>query len=322
VDTVYADVSIPFSYLISTVYKQDVQISPQYPESIIRIEFSTLSEEEALAANNGYDVESLTDSQTWTYNDRDANKIEHDHSQRYQQSSPNDFISTSYEAGTLPKHYGLSTSLYDDDRDYASTLPRSVGLHSYPTQFSPSNPLIPRDGGLGNDKPQKSKSFMSSLKHLTLPGRKHHNKDKRDNSVSSQASSSSQLNTSLQSPQANTVSHSLSTASPGPYPGEYFLSKSTDSRPIRRSRSISQSFKNLFRSNSKKKVNVAKADALGEFENGMHNFIVDNRNYLPTSTPTSKKLAFFHRRKSKQTAKQQTNVSTNSLSSYDCSRRQ
>jgi hypothetical protein len=52
----------------------------------------------------------------------------------------------------------------------------------------------------------------------------------------------------------------------------------------------------------------------------MHNFIVDNRNYLPTSTPTSKKLAFFHRRKSKQTAKQQTNVSTNSLSSYDCSR--
>jgi hypothetical protein len=52
---------------------------------------------------------------------------------------------------------------------------------------------------------------MSSLKHLTLPGRKHHNKDKRDNSVSSQASSSSQLNTSLQSPQANTVSHSLST---------------------------------------------------------------------------------------------------------------
>jgi hypothetical protein len=38
VDTVYADVLIPFSYVTSTVYKQDVQISPQYPESIIRIE--------------------------------------------------------------------------------------------------------------------------------------------------------------------------------------------------------------------------------------------------------------------------------------------
>jgi hypothetical protein len=49
---------------------------------------------------------------------------------------------------------------------------------------------------------------------------------------------------------------------------EYILSKSTDSTPIRRSRSISQSFKNLFRSNSKKKGNAAKTDALGEFENG------------------------------------------------------
>ncbi|CAF0754282.1 unnamed protein product [Adineta steineri] len=38
VDTIYADVLIPFSYVTSTAYKQDVQISPQYPESIIRIE--------------------------------------------------------------------------------------------------------------------------------------------------------------------------------------------------------------------------------------------------------------------------------------------
>jgi hypothetical protein len=47
---------------------------------------------------------------------------------------------------------------------------------------------------------------------------------------------------------------------------EYFLDNTSDPRPIRRSRSISQSFKNLFRSHSKKKA--AKADALGEFENG------------------------------------------------------
>jgi hypothetical protein len=51
---------------------------------------------------------------------------------------------------------------------------------------------------------------MSSLKHLTLPRRKHHNKDKHENSMGSQASSISQLNTSLQSPQTNPVSHSLS----------------------------------------------------------------------------------------------------------------
>ncbi|CAF3670532.1 unnamed protein product [Rotaria sordida] len=38
VDTVYADVSIPFSYATSTIYKQDIQINPQHPESIIRLE--------------------------------------------------------------------------------------------------------------------------------------------------------------------------------------------------------------------------------------------------------------------------------------------
>ena len=75
--------------------------------------------------------------------------------------------------------------------------------------MSPSNPLTPRDGGLGNAKPQKSKSFINSLKHLTIPRRKHH-KDKHNTSMSSQASSTSQLNTSLQSPPTNTVSHSLS----------------------------------------------------------------------------------------------------------------
>lgn len=37
-DTLYADVTIPFSYVTSTVYKEDVQISPQHPESIIRME--------------------------------------------------------------------------------------------------------------------------------------------------------------------------------------------------------------------------------------------------------------------------------------------
>lgn len=37
-DKLYTDVSIPFSYVTSTIYKEDVRITPQYPESIIRIE--------------------------------------------------------------------------------------------------------------------------------------------------------------------------------------------------------------------------------------------------------------------------------------------
>jgi hypothetical protein len=51
---------------------------------------------------------------------------------------------------------------------------------------------------------------MSSLKHLTLPRRKNLNKDKHENSMSSQASSISQLNSGLYSPATNPVSHSLS----------------------------------------------------------------------------------------------------------------
>ncbi|CAF1255419.1 unnamed protein product [Rotaria sordida] len=39
VDKIYADVTIPFSYITSTIYKQDVRITPQHPDSIVRIEF-------------------------------------------------------------------------------------------------------------------------------------------------------------------------------------------------------------------------------------------------------------------------------------------
>ncbi|CAM4884761.1 unnamed protein product [Rotaria socialis] len=318
-DTVYADLSIPFSYEMSTVYKQDIQISQQYPESIIRLEFSTLSEEEALTANNGYDVESIDDSQIWTYNERDINKIEQSYPQRYQQSPSHDFLSSPYETSTLPKNYGLSTSLYDDNPDYLSTIPRSSDIGPSTNTFSPYSPLSIRDGNQEYEKPQKSKSFMNSLKHLTLPRRKNRNKDKHNTSMNSNTSSITQLNNSVQTPSTNPVAHSFSSALPGPTP-EYFLAHPTDVRPIRRSRSISQSFKNLFRSNSKKKAHAAKTDALEEYENGTHNYIVDNSNFLSTSTPTQKKLSFLHRRKSKQKNKEQAHYSANSLSSFDCSR--
>ncbi|CAF2102201.1 unnamed protein product [Rotaria magnacalcarata] len=274
--------------------------------------FSTLSEEETLIANNGYDVESIDDSQIWTYNERDINKIEQSYPQRYQQSPSNDFLLSSYETSTLPKNYGLSTSLYDDNHDYLSTIPRSSDIGPSTNTFSPYSPLPIRDGNHEYDKPQKSKSFMSSLKHLTLPRRKNRNKDKHNNSTSSNTSSITQLNNSVQTPPTNPVAHSFSS--------EYILAHPTDVRPIRRSRSISQSFKNLFRSSSKKKAHAAKTDALGEYENGTHNYIVDNSNFLSTSTPTPKKLSFLHRHKSKQKNKERTHYSANSLSSFDCSR--
>ena len=44
----------------------------------------------------------------------EANKIEQAYAQRYQQVQNNDFVTTSYDTGTLPKNYGLSSSLYDD----------------------------------------------------------------------------------------------------------------------------------------------------------------------------------------------------------------
>ncbi|CAF2051340.1 unnamed protein product [Rotaria magnacalcarata] len=253
--------------------------------------FSTLSEEETLI---------------------DINKIEQSYPQRYQQSPSNDFLLSSYETSTLPKNYGLSTSLYDDNHDYLSTIPRSSDIGPSTNTFSPYSPLPIRDGNHEYDKPQKSKSFMSSLKHLTLPRRKNRNKDKHNNSTSSNTSSITQLNNSVQTPPTNPVAHSFSS--------EYILAHPTDVRPIRRSRSISQSFKNLFRSSSKKKAHAAKTDALGEYENGTHNYIVDNSNFLSTSTPTPKKLSFLHRHKSKQKNKERTHYSANSLSSFDCSR--
>ncbi|CAF3319930.1 unnamed protein product [Rotaria socialis] len=293
-------------------FSSSKHVAPPLQSLISENSFSTLSEEEALTANNGYDVESIDDSQIWTYNERDINKIEQSYPQRYQQSPSHDFLSSPYETSTLPKNYGLSTSLYDDNPDYLSTIPRSSDIGPSTNTFSPYSPLSIRDGNQEYEKPQKSKSFMNSLKHLTLPRRKNRNKDKHNTSMNSNTSSITQLNNSVQTPSTNPVAHSFSS--------EYFLAHPTDVRPIRRSRSISQSFKNLFRSNSKKKAHAAKTDALEEYENGTHNYIVDNSNFLSTSTPTQKKLSFLHRRKSKQKNKEQAHYSANSLSSFDCSR--
>lgn len=56
---------------------------------------------------------------------------------------------------------------------------------------------------------------------------------------------------------------------------EYYLPKTTDGTSIRRSRSISQSFKNLFRSSSKKRGKGTKTDALADFNDGKTFTFVD-----------------------------------------------
>ncbi len=55
----------------------------------------------------------------------EAAKIEQDYPQRYPQSPSNDFISTPYDNGSLPKNYGLPTGLYDD----VSYLSRWITIH-------------------------------------------------------------------------------------------------------------------------------------------------------------------------------------------------
>lgn len=49
----------------------------------------------------------------------EANKIEQDFAQRFQQqTSANDYLSSAFDSNTLPKHYGLSNSFYDDVNRY------------------------------------------------------------------------------------------------------------------------------------------------------------------------------------------------------------
>lgn len=48
----------------------------------------------------------------------EANKLEQEYPQRYQQTSPNEYLSSSYDNGSLPKHYGLYTDVNNDELKY------------------------------------------------------------------------------------------------------------------------------------------------------------------------------------------------------------
>lgn len=254
-DTIYADVTIPFSYVTSTVYKQDVQITPQYPESIIRIEFSTLTDEEITNTNHADDFGSISTSPTLSILGQDSNKLEQDSRQ-----SPSD------EILTLACNENGSQQDYDFTRNnchYASM--RSQALTTFSTSLDADN------------RPRKARSFMNSFRIFS--------RSKKKNKTNTNG---------LPSP-INPIPHSFS--------AEPFLS-STQTGPIRRQKSISRSFRNMFRSNSKQQpMNTS-------------NFIFDHPDLLLNS-PT-KKRSFFRRFRSKR--KQTPRVSANSLTSDDCTR--
>jgi hypothetical protein len=91
---------------------------------------------------------------------------------------------------------------------------------------------------------------------------------------------------------------------------------------INRNNSVSRSFRNFFRSNSKTKTNtLSKYKREIIFNHCLckidtNNFVLDNHDLLATPTPTPKRFSLFRRRRSKQ----QSDLSTNSLTSRDRSR--
>ncbi|CAF1010754.1 unnamed protein product [Adineta ricciae] len=245
-DKLYTDVSIPFSYVTSTVYKEDVRITPQYPESIIRIEFSTLSEEDTA---------------------REASGIEENH-----QETPSTDAS--------PSDPPVANNFYN----YTSSLSRTTTTDIFPTPPDENSPL---------PKPRKSRSFMNSLRSFAS-FRQKKNVDKvkpKKNGVISSPNSTTG---------ANTLPHSFS-ADP------YLYSHATGAESFRRHNTITRSFRNMFRSSSRKLP--LQAD----------NFILDHPDLLSTSPTSQKKPSFFQRFRSKRKTRR-LNSLANSLTSYDRTR--
>lgn len=246
IETLYADVSIPFSYVTSTIYKQDVRITPQYPESIIRIEFSTLSDEEISV---------------------DAKRINENH-----QTSPS-------TADASPTDRSFGNNFYNNTSSISKTT----------TDIFPTPP----DDNSPSTKPRKSRSIMNSLRNLTSFRRKKtFEKGKwNENHV---------LSSPNRTMQTNTIPHSFS-AEP------FLYSNATDSTPFQRQQTITRSFRNFFRSNTKRQP--LQAD----------NFILDHPDLLSTSPDLHKKNSFFQRFRSKRKTRRLYSLA-NSLTSYDRTR--
>ncbi|CAF1303066.1 unnamed protein product, partial [Adineta ricciae] len=165
--------------------------------------------------------------------------------------------------------------------NYTSSLSRTTTTDIFPTPPDENSPL---------PKPRKSRSFMNSLRSFASFRQKKNldkSKPKKNGVISSPNSTTG----------TNTLPHSFS-ADP------YLYSHATGVESFRRHNTITRSFRNMFRSSSRKLP--LQAD----------NFILDHPDLLSTSPTSQKKPSFFQRFRSKRKTRR-LNSLANSLTSYD-----
>ncbi|CAF1170259.1 unnamed protein product [Rotaria sordida] len=238
---------------------------------------STLSEEETLAVNNGYDIESIDDSLNSSNIRREPNNIQHS----YQRSPSDEIIALQYK----------DNSYTNNSLNVATNLSPQTISNSTIDSCSTLTPLSSHIDDNQHDKSRKSRSLMGSFRRSILHRRKKNKKNQQNENTES-----STLNTTRES---SGIPHSIS--------AEPCLSiSSTDTPKSQRHSSIYRSFRNIFRSKSNKK----------SFDTS--STILEHPESVMTLTPKPKKKSLFRRFKSEKN--KQTNVSTNSLTSADCTR--
>ncbi|CAF3329131.1 unnamed protein product [Rotaria socialis] len=173
IDTVYADVAIPFSYVTSQSYKQDVRITPQHPDSIIRIEFASLPGEETLP---------------------EASKIQ----PTYQRSPSDEIVSLPYNGNISSKDNTYANNAHN----FVPIISRQRTNDSAIDTLSATSTLISYNDDKKRNKPRKAHSFMSSFRRTIFHRRKKNNNDEQND-----YDGASSLNSTIHS---DAMPHSLS----------------------------------------------------------------------------------------------------------------
>ncbi|CAF0864263.1 unnamed protein product [Rotaria sp. Silwood1] len=215
----------------------------------------------------------------------DANNIQHG----YQRSPSDEIIALTYNGNTSLENNTYTNNTYN----VASNLSRQMTLDSRTGACSTLSQLSSNTDDSQLDKPRKPRSLMSSFRNSILHRRKKHHKKDQQN----EHPEISPLNSTIET---RVIPHSVS--------AEPCLSiSSTDTIKSNRHPSLYRSFRNIFRSKSKKQTLDTS------------NVIMERPDSLSTLTSTPKKRPFFRRFKSEK-KQQQTNQSANSLTSDDCTR--
>ncbi|CAF1249180.1 unnamed protein product [Rotaria sp. Silwood1] len=214
-----------------------------------------------------------------------ANNIQHG----YQRSPSDEIIALTYNGNTSLENNTYTNNTYN----VASNLSRQMTLDSRTGACSTLSQLSSYTDDSQLDKPRKPRSLMSSFRNSILHRRKKHHKKDQQN----EHPEISPLNSTIET---RVIPHSVS--------AEPCLSiSSTDTIKSNRHPSLYRSFRNIFRSKSKKQTLDTS------------NVIMERPDSLSTLTSTPKKRPFFRRFKSEK-KQQQTNQSANSLTSDDCTR--